>query len=196
MKRNTDKIVKVALFAAIALILRYIEFPILPTFAWLQIDLSDVPALIAAFGIGPMAGVIIELIKNVLILVIKGTTTGGVGDFANFFLGVVFILPPALLYKRNKSKKTAIIGMILGALTLEVLAPPINIFILLPAFGMKMTSAQALNYTLAGLIPFNAIKSLIVSVVTYVIYKRVSVSIFKNETAFSNKKVDKKTETI
>lgn len=192
MKRSTDKLVKVALFAAIALILRYIEFPILPAFPWLQIDLSDVPALIASFGMGPMVGVIIEFIKNVLILLIKGSATGGVGDFANFLLGVVFILPPAIIYKRNKSKKTAIIGMILGTISLEVLAPPINIFILLPAFGMKMTSAQALNYVVAGLLPFNAIKSLIVSVVTYAVYKKISVAIFKNETGFSSKK----TETI
>ena len=79
MNNNTSKMIKISLLSALALILMYIDFPVIPLFPWLKIDLSDVPALIGAFGFGPLAGVLIELIKNVVIVLIKGTQTGFVG---------------------------------------------------------------------------------------------------------------------
>ena len=178
---NTNRFIKLSLLSAIAVILMYIDFPVIPIFPWLKIDLSDVPALMGAFAFGPLAGVIIELMKNLLILIIKGTGTGFVGEFANFLVGVALVWPAALVYKKNKTKKTAILGMVLGFLCIEVVGILANVYVLLPAYGMAMSKAELMQYVTVGLIPFNGIKSILVCGITYALYKKVSVSIFKVE---------------
>ena len=186
MNTNTNKMIKISLLSALALILMYIDFPVIPLFPWLKIDLSDVPALIGAFGFGPLAGVLIELIKNIVIVLIKGTQTGFVGEMANFLVGVALILPAALVYHKKKNKKTAILGMVLGGVCMEVVGIVANVYFLLPAFGMKMAPAELIQYVTLGLLPFNGIKSILVSIVTYIVYKKVSVSIFKVEPNFGS----------
>lgn len=178
---NTNRFIKLSLLSAIAVILMYIDFPVIPIFPWLKIDLSDVPALMGAFAFGPLAGVIIELMKNLLILIVKGTGTGFVGEFANFLVGVALVWPAALVYKKNKTKKTAILGMVLGVLCIEVIGILANVYLLLPAYGMAMSKAELMQYVTVGLIPFNGIKSILVCGITYALYKKVSVSIFKVE---------------
>ncbi|EJT6664400.1 ECF transporter S component [Clostridium perfringens] len=178
---NTNRFIKLSLLSAIAVILMYIDFPVIPIFPWLKIDLSDVPALMGAFAFGPLAGVIIELMKNLLILIVKGTSTGFVGEFANFLVGVALVWPAALVYKKNKTKKTAILGMVLGVLCIEVVGILANVYLLLPAYGMAMSKAELMQYVTVGLIPFNGIKSILVCGITYALYKKVSVSIFKVE---------------
>ncbi|HII4399075.1 TPA: ECF transporter S component [Clostridium perfringens] len=178
---NTNRFIKLSLLSAIAVILMYIDFPVIPIFPWLKIDLSDVPALMGAFAFGPLAGVIIELMKNLLILIIKGTGTGFVGEFANFLVGVALVWPAALVYKKNKTKKTAILGMVLGFLCIEVVGILANVYLLLPSYGMAMSKAELMQYVTVGLIPFNGIKSILVCGITYALYKKVSVSIFKVE---------------
>ena len=103
------------------------------------------PALIGAFGFGPIAGVLIELIKNLLIPLIKGSQTGFVGEIANFLIGVSLILPASFIYYRNKSKKNAILGMVVGAVCMEVMGIVANIYFLLPAYGMQMSSRDQQN---------------------------------------------------
>ncbi|AQW27743.1 ECF transporter S component [Clostridium perfringens] len=178
---NTNRFIKLSLLSAIAVILMYIDFPVIPIFPWLKIDLSDVPALMGAFAFGPLAGVIIELMKNLLILIVKGTGTAFVGEFANFLVGVALVWPAALVYKKNKTKKTAILGMVLGVLCIEVVGILANVYLLLPAYGMAMSKAELMQYVTVGLIPFNGIKSILVCGITYALYKKVSVSIFKVE---------------
>ncbi|ELC8456761.1 ECF transporter S component [Clostridium perfringens] len=178
---NTNRFIKLSLLSAISVILMYIDFPVIPIFPWLKIDLSDVPALMGAFAFGPLAGVIIELMKNLLILIVKGTSTGFVGEFANFLVGVALVWPAALVYKKNKTKKTAILGMVLGVLCIEVVGILANVYLLLPAYGMAMSKAELMQYVTVGLIPFNGIKSILVCGITYALYKKVSVSIFKVE---------------
>ena len=178
---NTNRFIKLSLLSAIAVILMYIDFPVIPIFPWLKIDLSDVPALMGAFAFGPLAGVIIELMKNLLILIVKGTGTGFVGELANFLVGVALVWPAALVYKKNKTKKTAILGMALGVLCIEVVGILANVYLLLPAYGMAMSKAELMQYITVGLIPFNGIKSILVCGITYALYKKVSVSIFKVE---------------
>ena len=178
---NTNRFIKLSLLSAIAVILMYIDFPVIPIFPWLKIDLSDVPALMGAFAFGPLAGVIIELMKNLLILIVKGTGTGFVGELANFLVGVALVWPAALVYKKNKTKKTAILGMALGVLCIEVVGILANVYLLLPAYGMSMSKAELMQYVTVGLIPFNGIKSILVCGITYALYKKVSVSIFKVE---------------
>ncbi|AWK50712.1 ECF transporter S component [Clostridium beijerinckii] len=193
MNKNTNKMVKISLLSALALILMYIDFPVIPLFPWLKIDLSDVPALLGAFGFGPLAGVLIELIKNVLIVLVKGTQTGLVGETANFLIGVALILPASFIYSRNKSKKSAILGMVLGAVCMEIVGIVANVYFLLPAYGMQMSPAESIKYITLGLLPFNGIKALIVSVLTYIVYKKVSVSIFKAEPNFGSPESKRKT---
>ena len=190
--RNLNKLVKIALLSAIAVVLMYFDFviPFIP-FAWLKIDLSDVPALMGAFAFGPMAGLVLELLKNLLILVVKGSETMVVGQLANFIVGCALVVPAAWVYHTNKSKKTAILGMILGTICIEIVGILANIYILLPAFGMgNMPKDELIKYVTIGLLPLNGLKAVLVSVITYILYKRVSVSIFQVDSNFN--KVEKR----
>ncbi|WP_061996292.1 ECF transporter S component [Clostridium sp. ATCC 25772] len=180
-EKKLNKMIKISLLSAIAFILMYVEIPVIPAFPWLRMDLSDVPALMGAFAFGPLIGVIIELFKNILIILFKGTATGLVGELANFLVGISLVLPASIIYHRKKSKKTAIIGMILGFLSIEIVAILVNIYILLPAFGMHMAGKELINYIVFGLIPFNGVKAIIVSFTTFLLYKRLSITLFKVE---------------
>jgi riboflavin transporter FmnP len=181
MNTNTrlNKLIKIALLGAIAAILMFIEIPIIPAFGWLKLDFSELPVLMGGFAFGPIAGVVIELIKIIVKLISTGSTEGWVGLFANFIIGVSFVVPAAFIYHRKKSKKSAIIGMIIGTLFMEVVAILANLFILLPAYGMPMEGEAAVNYVLYGLLPLNSIKAISVSILTYIIYKKLSAMIFK-----------------
>lgn len=191
MKSNINKMVKVSLLTGIAFILMFIQIPIVPIFPWLKMDVSDVPALMGAFAFGPLTGILIEFLKVVMNFLLTGSSTGGVGEVANFMIGVSFIAPAALIYWKNKSKKTAIIGMIVGLLAMEVVAILANIYLLLPLYGMKMAPAELMKYVTVGLLPFNTIKGFIISILTYMLYKKVSATIFKVEPNFGSKEKHK-----
>lgn len=171
--------IKIGILSAIAFILMMFEVPIVPAFPWLQIDLSDVPALIGAFAFGPVAGVVIELLKNVLKMLLMGTSTGGVGEIANFLIGIAFVVPAAIVYKKGNTKKLAIVGMLVGTVAIVLMGILANIFILLPLYGMKMTATQLTSYIIAGIIPVNIIKAVLDSVVTYILYKKLATTMFK-----------------
>lgn len=190
--KNLNKFIKISLLGAIAVVLMYFDFPIpfLP-FPWLKIDLSDIPALMGAFAFGPMAGIVIELIKNLLILIVKGTSTYFVGEIANFIVGVSLVAPAAWVYHRNKSRKNVLLGMALGTLAIEIIGIIANVYLLLPAFGMNMVRDELIQYVTIGLLPFNGIKSVLVCGITYVLYKRVSTSIFKVDSNFDNSRKSK-----
>lgn len=190
--KNLNKFIKISLLGAIAVVLMYFDFPIpfLP-FPWLKIDLSDIPALMGAFAFGPMAGIVVELIKNLLILIVKGTSTYFVGELANFIVGVSLVAPAAWVYHRNKSRKNALLGMALGTLSIEIIGIIANVYLLLPAFGMNMVKDELIQYVTIGLLPFNGIKSILVCGITYVLYKRVSSSIFKVDSNFDNSRKSK-----
>ena len=191
MKNNTNRLIKISLLSAVSLVLMYFDFPVIPAFPWLKMDLSDVPALLGTFGFGPLVGVTIELIKNILYFFTKGSSVAGV--LANFLFGAALVFPAGLIYHRKKSKKTAIIGMLVGTVVMEVAGIFGNIYILLPLYGMKMTAEQLTQYVLVGIVPFNAVKALIVNVVTYFVYKRISVSVFKAEPNFGSRIKDSRT---
>ncbi len=192
MKNSKLKyIVKVAILAAIAAVIQLIAFPlpfIAPSFY--DMDLSDVPALIGAFSLGPVAGVIIEFVKNCLHIVIKGTSTAFVGEFANFITGCALVVPAALIYMYRKSLKGAIIGMIVSIASFVVAGALLNYFVLIPTFSelfkLPLDSIIAMGteinpyitdlktLVIISVAPFNFLKSLAVSVVTILLYKRVS----------------------
>lgn len=190
--KNLNKFIKISLLSAIAVMLMYFDFPIpfLP-FPWLKIDLSDIPALIGGFAFGPIAGVVIELLKNLLILIVKGTGTYFVGEMANFIIGASLVFPAAWIYHKNKSKKTAFLGMLVGSLAMQVIGIIANVYFLLPAYGMPMTPAESLNYITVGLVPFNGVKSIMVCGITYVVYKKVANIIFDVDSNFDSVKKGK-----
>ena len=179
--KNLNKMVKISLLVAISVVLMYFDFPIIPAFPWLKIDLSEVPALMGGFAYGPITGGIIVILKVFLRFLIKGTETGFVGETANIIIGLALVVPAAWLYNRNKGKKTAIVGMVIGALVMQVLGIVANAFFLLPAYGMNLEGAALLNYIFLGLVPFNGVKALIVCIATYLLYKRVSRAIFESK---------------
>lgn len=186
--KNVNKMIKISLLVAIAVVLMYFDFPVIPLFPWLKIDLSEVPALMGGFAYGPIAGGAIVILKVVLRFLIKGTETGFIGELANIIVGLALVVPAAWIYNRNKSKKTAVIGMVVGGLVMEVLGIIANIYFLLPAYGMQMAPAELSQYVIVGLLPFNGLKALIVGVITYLLYKKVSKAIFKVDSKFNDSK--------
>ena len=136
MKKNTTHNLTVAaMLSAVAFILMFIEFPLpmlIPSFV--KMDFSDLPALLGAFALGPVYGVVISFMKNLLHIIIKGTSTACVGELCNFMLGAVFSAVAGFIYKRNKSRKTAILGAIAGAAAMAVFSVPSNYFITYPAY--------------------------------------------------------------
>lgn len=183
---------QIAMLGAVATVLMLFEFP-LPFIAppFYELDFSEVPILVGAFAMGPLAGVAIEAIKILLNFVINGTITAGVGEFANFILGCAFLLPASLIYRQKKTKKRAIIGMALGTVIMTVAGCVMNAFVLLPAygaaFGMPVDAfiqmGTAINKSINSLFtfavlavgPFNLIKGILDSVIVMLIYKRIRV---------------------
>jgi len=189
---NTRTLVSCAMLAACAVILIELEIS-LPFIAppFYKFDFSELPALIGAFSMGPVAGIIIELIK-VLVKLIT-TTTMGVGELANFVLGCIFIIPAALIYKSKKTKKRAVIGIITGSVLMSLLATIINAFIMIPLYASLFSISvdsiiqmgasifpfvdSMFDFCLVCVLPFNLIKVLLVSAITMFIYKPLSILI-------------------
>ena len=184
--RNLRKLVGTAMLAAVAFVLQFLEFPMQLSPSFAKFDLSDLPALIGAFAYGPLWGVVIEAVKNALHLF--QTQTGGIGELANFLMGAALVFPAGLIYQKHKSRKTALIGCTVGSLCMGVMAALANYFILLPMFEIfmpmdEMIEAFAavipfihskLDVVLLNALPLNIIKGLVVSLVTMLLYKRLS----------------------
>lgn len=179
-----------AMFAALAAVLMFLEFPLVfvaPEFY--KLDLSEIPVLICTFSMGPTAGVICEFLKILLKLLLKGTTTALVGDFANFAVGCSFVLPASILYHTHCTFKRAVVSLAVGGVIMTVFGSLFNAVYLIPAFATLFHTdletiigmAQGVNshvtsvYTMAALCvaPFNLIKAVLVSVITLPLYKRV-----------------------
>ncbi|MCQ2969353.1 MAG: ECF transporter S component [Clostridium sp.] len=174
-RKDLNKSIKIALLVSIAVVLMYFDFPIVPIFPWLKIDFSEVPALIGGFAYGPIVGGVIVVLKVILRLLLKGSVTFGIGEVANILVGIALVMPSAWLYNRNKSKKSAIVGMVVGALIMQLVGIISNIYFLIPAYGIEVDLTK---YVLIGLVPFNGIKALIVCIGTFILYKRLSIPIF------------------
>ena len=193
--KRLNKMTKVAALAAIAGVLMLLEFPIVPMFSWLKVDFSELPVLMGAFAYGPIVGIVIEAIKIVIKFLLSGSSSFGVGELANFLMGLAFILPASMIYHRNKTKKTAIIGMIVGVIVVNIVSIISNVYLLLPAYGMKMTGSAITKYILIGLLPVNTIKAVSVSLLTYILYKKISMKVFKVDSRFSSDDTNKELET-
>lgn len=176
---------RIAVLAAVAAILFMIEIPVI---AFYKLDVSNLPALLGAFSMGPGAGMMILFIKSLLGLL--HSTSGGVGELADFIAGVAYVLPAALLYRQRKSRKSALIGMAVGTLCIIVVSVLVNWLIMIPfymnAFGMPMESVigmaakvlpfvdTELKLLLFVTAPFNLLKGVVLSLLTFLLYKRLS----------------------
>ena len=186
MKLNTRYLAVTGMLSAIGFILMYIEFsvPIMPGF--IKADLSELPALIGAFAYGPSCGVLVCLIKNLLHLTVS--TTGGVGELANFILGAVFVGTAGVIYKLKKTKVNAIIASVVGAVLMGIASFPVNLFITYPFYYNFMpkeaiiTAYQAIVPAMQSIeqcllcfnVPYTAAKGLISVVITLLVYKHLS----------------------
>lgn len=195
--KKTEWIAKVSVLSALAFVLMLFEFP-LPFIAppFYKFDFSELPVLVGTFALGPLAGVTIELIKVLLNLLTNGTITAGVGELSNFVVGVFFILPAGYIYKKNKCKKNAILGMVIGSIAMVIVGGFVNAYVLIPAYGKALgapistfvdmgakihPSINSLEkLVLLCVVPFNAIKALVVSVLAAFIYKPLSPMLKRN----------------
>ena len=190
-KDTTHNLTVAAMLSAVAFILMFIEFPVpmlIPAF--IKMDFSDLPALLGAFALGPVYGVIISFMKNLLHIVIKGTSTACVGELSNFILGAIFSAVAGYIYKHHKSRKTAIIGAVAGAVAMGVLSVPSNYFVVYPAYvqfyhmpleailGMYQAILPSADSLIKCLIlfnlPFTLVKGLLDAVRCMLIYKPLS----------------------
>ena len=186
-KVNVRTLAMTAILGAVATVLMFISFslPIIPSFV--KLDFSELPALIAAFTIGPVSGAVVCLIKNLVNL--PFTSTGGVGELCNFLMGVTFVVPAGLIYKYRKDRIGAVAGSFVGAVVMAALSFPINYFITYPFYAATMfpmeaimAAYQAINPNVETLaqallwfnVPFTFFKALCSVVITFLIYKRIS----------------------
>ncbi len=183
---NVRYLTMTAMLSAVAFILMFLDFsvPFMPGF--IKMDLSELPALIGSFALGPVCGVLICLIKNVLHLFI--TSTGGVGELSNFILGVVFVLPAGLLYRHRKSRKNALAGALLGAVLMGVFSIISNYYLVYPVYynfmpeDMVLAAYQLIMPSVKNIfqcvvyfnMPFTMVKGLFSVAITMVTYKHIS----------------------
>ena len=187
---TTRKMAMIGVFSAVAMVLYIFDFPVFFAPPFYKLDFSELPALIGAFAFGPVAGIMIEFCKILLKLFVKGTSTAFVGDLANFVIGCSFILPASIIYMFKKTKKNAIAASAVGTMIMTVFGTMFNAIYLLPAFatlyGMPLdvivgmgTSINA-NITdvttlvLFAVAPMNMLKGCSVSIVTMLVYKKLS----------------------
>ena len=195
--RSTHYISYTAIFACMAGVLMLLEIPLFFAPVFYKLDLSELPVLICTFYLGPVAGVLAELLKVLVKLLLKGTSTAFVGDFANFVVGCSFVLPASIVYHVKPSRKSALCGMAVGTLTLTVFGSLFNALYLIPKFaelyGMPLEAIVSMGtkvnasitdiktLVLLAVVPFNLLKGLIVSAATYFLYKRISPILHKND---------------
>lgn len=188
-KNSIRTMAQISMLGAVAMILMYFEIPLFFAPPFYKIDLSEIPVLIGCFAMGPVAGVLIELVKILLHVVIQGTTTSGVGDLANFLIGCSFVVPAGLIYRRIKTKKGALIGMSVGTVLMTGIGCVLNAFVLLPfysvALGMPMDALiqmgtdinagiqDVFSFILLAVAPFNILKGILVSALTLMLYKNI-----------------------
>ena len=186
---STKNMAVIGIFGALSGLLMLFELPLLfvaPDFY--KLDLSEVPVMITTFALGPLAGILTELVKLLVKFLIKGSSTGGVGELANFLIGCAMLVPAGLLYQVKKTKKNALLGMGLGTLCMAGAGVVLNALLLLPFYSKLMPMERIIaagtkifpqihsvwSFALWCVAPFNLIKGIVVSVLTALLYKHVS----------------------
>ncbi len=188
---TTRSLVVTAMLSAVAFVLMFIEMPIpmlIPSFV--KLDISDLPALLGSFALGPVYGIVIELLKNLLHILIKGTSSAYVGELFNFVMGGVFAGSAGLIYHLRRTRRGAVVASLVGCALMAVLSVPFNYFLVYPAYvvcyGMPMeaivgmyqailpSSDSLLKCLVIFNLPFTFCKGLICSIICFFIYKPLS----------------------
>ena len=187
---STNSLVKIAVLAVIAFVLMFLDSPVwfAPTF--LKLDISGVPALLGSFAMGPATGVWVEFIKNILNFAMEGSTTNGIGELTNFLIGSVFAYTCGCVYQKKKTFRNAVLSLIIGVLVMAAFATLNNYFVMFPlyakVFGVEVQNlidmASKVNgfvvdyktLMLYAVLPFNLLKGTVVSIITMLVYKKVS----------------------
>ncbi|MEA5009766.1 ECF transporter S component [Clostridium tyrobutyricum] len=188
-KITTKKLVMIGMFGAISTILMLFEFPIPFTPTFVKMDLSELPIILGGFMMGPLAGFLIIVIKIGLHLVLKGTTTMGVGELANMIGSATYMLPAVLLYRKLKTRSSVALALILGTIVTSVGSIFENMYLIFPVYsklyGMPIKAIIAMGtttnpyvtnmFTLMcfSLFPFNLVKYSVVSIITFVAFKKL-----------------------
>jgi riboflavin transporter len=168
---NVRNMVKMSVLSVLAFIIMIFNFPIAALFpTYLKVDFSDVFPMLGGFAMGPVAALVIQLLKNMLHL--TRTQTGGVGELSNFIVGSALVVPAALVYYRKRTLKYAVIGSIVGIISMICIAFLSNYFLILGLWGLP--KAGRMPALLGGILQFNAFKGTLVAIVTFILYKRVS----------------------
>lgn len=185
---NIRALTVTAMLCAVATILMFMDFslPIIPSFV--KMDVSELPALLASFSLGPVYGIVVCLVKNLFNLIFHGST-GGIGEVCNFLIGASFVGTAGLIYRFHKTRKGAAVACLIGALVMAVVSVPVNYFISYPVYaamfgGMDniIAAYQAIRPGTDGLLecllvfnlPFTFVKGLIDAVLCFLIYKPLS----------------------
>ncbi|UFJ41291.1 ECF transporter S component [Brevibacillus humidisoli] len=181
---QTRKLVLLAFLGAIAFALYYLEFsiPLVPTF--LKLDVSTLPGLVGGLMFGPVAGMVVELLKNILHFFFKNSDGLLIGEIANFLAGASFIVATVAIQRRYKTVKAFVAGLVLGTLLMTLLMALGNYYLLLPAYAMMyqisvedllaMFQMDSLwSYIVYAIVPFNLIKGLVLSLIAYPIYLKL-----------------------
>ena len=186
-KSNVVKLTIIAMLSAVGVVLQYLEFsvPFVPVF--LKLDFSDIPELIGAFLLGPVGGVVICLVRNLVHLLVSQSAF--IGELSNFILGASFAVPAGLIYKTHKTKKGALAACLIGTVVMAAVSVPSNYFIIYPVYaqlfggmqtilGLYQAILPAADTLLKALlifnVPFTLVKGLLCVVVTMLIYKPLS----------------------
>ncbi|MCD4839962.1 ECF transporter S component [Neobacillus sedimentimangrovi] len=181
MKNSKVKsMVSIGILSSIAYLLMLLSFPLPPFQAFLLIDFSDIPALIAVLVYGPVAGILVELFKNLLDFIMKGSPTGiPIGQMANFLAGTFFVLPTYYVYRKLKTNKGMTIALITGTFIMSILMSILNYLFILPVYTALMGFPDMRNYVVPGILPFNIIKGLIISMIFMLVFTRMKDWIYK-----------------
>lgn len=196
MNNKVQKMVSIAMLAAIGTVLQFVAFPIMPAFSFLKIDFSDIPILLGMFLYGPLAGVITAFVRSLLHLFLTGLAPQNmVGDFASFLASSIFTLPIFYFFGKKKNIRTnRIVGLVSGILALTIFMSIANYFVITPIYLQLygVTTQQFLGTSLAsyvaiGIVPFNLIKGLLVSGVFLVLHAKLLPWLSKKQHAIQKK---------
>ena len=192
MKKNLSikNISRIAILGTLGALLMLIDFPIFVAPSFYKLDIGDLPCLIGAFAMGPIPALFIQIIKILLKLLFKPTSTAFIGEIAAFIFSSVYCIVAAIVSQRNKTKKGALVGMIIGSIAMIIVSTLTNYLFIIPAYsnlyGMPLeviiglgnsifpVVKDLLSFSLCCVLPFNVIKTVIIDVLTFFLYKHIS----------------------
>ncbi len=192
MKNNKLRsMIVIGMLSSISFVLMLLNFPLPALPPFLKVDFSDVPALIAAITMGPVAGILVALFKNVLYWIFSGSPTGvPVGEMANFATSILFMLPVYAIYRKISSIKGLLIGLVAGVLAMTIGMSVLNYFVFLPMYtyflnAPALTGSALRDIIVLGILPFNLIKGILLSAVVFMLFKTMKTWLDKQRVQFS-----------